>query len=276
MTARPWMPFYIGDYLADTGHLNTTQHGAYLLLIMHYWRMGGLPEEDRQLANITRLPLRIWQDIKPVIQDFFQDGWKHGRIEFEMTEAARASETAKKAGLASGRARRRKNVANDRSASVERKPNETPTPTLTTKEVYSEAKASGGEAPPTYSDDRHELWGEGLALLGQLGISDRAARSNIGRWLRDTRDDIRAVLGAIRRCRDQRVIDPIPWITQALGSVNGHANRGLGANSVAGSRPADTNPIVAGVAKLAERRMRVHDQREDASAREPDSHSTAA
>lgn len=80
------MPLYIAEYLADTGHLNTTQHGAYFLLIMHYWRMGGLPEDDRQLANITKLPQRIWLDVKPVIQDFFHDGWHHKRVDLELAK----------------------------------------------------------------------------------------------------------------------------------------------------------------------------------------------
>ena len=65
------MPLYVGDYLGDTGHLTTAQHGAYLLLMMHYWRKGELPDDDRQLAKITKLPLRTWRDYRPVLAEFF-------------------------------------------------------------------------------------------------------------------------------------------------------------------------------------------------------------
>ena len=68
---RPWMPLYVGDYLGDTGHLTTAQHGAYLLLMMHYWRKGELPDDDRQLSKITKLPLRTWCEYRPTLQDFF-------------------------------------------------------------------------------------------------------------------------------------------------------------------------------------------------------------
>ena len=96
------MPLYVGDYLGDTGHLTTPQHGAYLLLMMHYWRKGELPDDDRQLAKITKLPLRTWGDYRPVLQNFFHDGWKHKRIDAELERMMRVSEKRAIAGQKGG------------------------------------------------------------------------------------------------------------------------------------------------------------------------------
>src|SRR5882724_3413444 len=106
---RPWMPVYVGDYLGDTGHLTTAQHGAYLLLMMHYWRKGELPDDDRQLSKITKLPLRTWCEYRPTLQDFFHSGWKHKRIDAELGRMMRVSEkraiAGQKGGLGSALAR---------------------------------------------------------------------------------------------------------------------------------------------------------------------------
>lgn len=87
----PWMPLYIADYRADTAHLSAAEHGAYLLLIMHYWSTGGLPDDDRQLARIACMTTGEWKRSKPVVQAFFHDGWKHGRIDKELKRTAEVS-----------------------------------------------------------------------------------------------------------------------------------------------------------------------------------------
>lgn len=86
------MPIYIGDYLADTMHLNTTEHGAYLLLIFAYWRTGKpLADDDRLLAGICKASAKQWRDLRPTLSRFFSVGegeWRHKRIEAELVSAS--------------------------------------------------------------------------------------------------------------------------------------------------------------------------------------------
>jgi uncharacterized protein YdaU (DUF1376 family) len=100
-----WMPVYIGDYLADTMHLSTEQHGAYLLLLFHLWRRGILHDDDVALAKITGLNKSAWSNARLVLAEFFsiQDGlWRHGRVERERIRvAAKQQSRAKSAKLAS-------------------------------------------------------------------------------------------------------------------------------------------------------------------------------
>lgn len=103
-STKIWMPLYIADYLADTTRLTTEQHGAYLLLIMDYWRNGPLPDDDLALSNITRLQMPTWKKHRAALARMFQlDGgeWRHKRIDEELAEAesnaAKYAERAKKA-----------------------------------------------------------------------------------------------------------------------------------------------------------------------------------
>ena len=72
MSAPPFMPFFVGDYLADTTHLTVTEHGAYMLLLMSMWRNGGsLPSDDKSLARHARCTRGQWDRIRPVLMSFF-------------------------------------------------------------------------------------------------------------------------------------------------------------------------------------------------------------
>jgi uncharacterized protein YdaU (DUF1376 family) len=95
--SRPWMPLYVADYAADTGHLSTLEHGAYMLLIMHYWSKGGLPSSSEKLARVARLPLDQWLEIEETISEFFDEDWRHGRIDAELAKAEDVSAKRKAA-----------------------------------------------------------------------------------------------------------------------------------------------------------------------------------
>lgn len=109
-----WMPLYIADYLADTTRLTTEQHGAYLLLIMDYWRNGPLPDDDGALANITRLPAAQWKKHRATLARLFDvDGgeWRHKRIDTELARATANVEQRSAAGKASAAKRKKQREA---------------------------------------------------------------------------------------------------------------------------------------------------------------------
>jgi uncharacterized protein YdaU (DUF1376 family) len=99
---RAWMPLYVGDYLRDTRDLNTLQHGAYLLLIMHYWQHDALPSDDARLAAITGLSAAQWRRVREPVQAKFSDGWRHKRIEAEIAKTDRALMQRRAAGRNGG------------------------------------------------------------------------------------------------------------------------------------------------------------------------------
>ena len=67
------MRFYPADYLGDTRHLTTEQHGAYLLLLMCMWRAGGsLPDDPAKLARMASMSSRRWDAICGPIMDLFR------------------------------------------------------------------------------------------------------------------------------------------------------------------------------------------------------------
>lgn len=109
---RPWMPLYVGDYLSDTGHLTTLQHGAYLLLMMHYWAKGRLPSDEKQLMAIARLCQSDWDGNRDILASFFERGWRHARIESELANAKSISEKRSLAGLKGAWAKHGKPMAN--------------------------------------------------------------------------------------------------------------------------------------------------------------------
>lgn len=98
MSSPPWMPLDIDAYLSNTLHLSAAEHGAYMLLIMRYWKDGRLPADERLIARYSQLAPEQWAESRDVLAAFFDDGWKHRRIDAELTKAAEIIGKRKAAG----------------------------------------------------------------------------------------------------------------------------------------------------------------------------------
>lgn len=215
---RPWMPLYVADYLADTAHLNATESGAYLHLIMHYWMNGGLPTDDKLLARVARMTLAQWRKARPLIEPFFMQGWKHKRIEFELTEAARISAAGKAGGKASGEARRQR-LANDQRTTDERSFNDQPNDQATKREALhlpSLPKGRGANAPP--GDHKTEFFRRGREVLG------KDSGAFLAKLLRSfgPEDDLRTIAKARARVEEASTKDkPIEWLGRVMAPKPG-------------------------------------------------------
>lgn len=104
MAALPYIQLYVADYLADTMHLSTEEHGAYLLLIMNYWQTGK-PIKEKHIQAITKVSNERLTDVINSLQHFFNvdetNGiWTHYRIEKDLEKvrckSIKASESGKK------------------------------------------------------------------------------------------------------------------------------------------------------------------------------------
>lgn len=227
MTMRPWMPLYVADYLADTAHLNATESGAYLHLIMHYWLNAGLPQEDRHLARIARLTDRQWDGARATIAAFFHDGWHHKRIDAELARAA--------------------DISSKRRASVQQRHNKTTTLDPTNvDQLNTHARASSpsqsqpqsseayASAPPALEPDlvdvvdeepRARLWRLGKPILISFGISEKRTGTLIGQWLKAKPDPL-GLLAVLQFARDQNVSEPVAYVSTIMHgkSKNGAVN----------------------------------------------------
>lgn len=210
MAEFPALSLWTDAYLADTRHLSTLEHGAYLLLLIEAWRRPtcSLPDDNTMLARLAGLPVEEWARIRVNVMAFWKlDGrsktWTQKRL---LKEHRFRQEKSKSQ---SGNAAKRWKKAKKPDAAAlpkECQPDaKTMPPTLP---IDSVPNGTGAEAPPV--DPVKELFDAGVALLTGAGKSNSTARSLIGKWRKAHGDAW--TLAAITAARDRSVSDPVEWI----------------------------------------------------------------
>jgi uncharacterized protein YdaU (DUF1376 family) len=110
MAEFPSLPLWTDAYLSDTRHLSTTEHGAYLLLLMTAWRTPdcSLPDDDKMLARWAGLDGRRWSQIKPQVMAMWTlegNCWTQKRLSKEASWVRKNAEAKRASGSAGGRAK---------------------------------------------------------------------------------------------------------------------------------------------------------------------------
>lgn len=200
-----WMPLYVADYLADTTRLTTEQHGAYLLLIMDYWRNGPLPDDDAALSNITRLPTATWKKHRPAIARMFSiEGgeWRHKRVDDEYAKAIAFREKQKANGAKGGRPRKIQTQTQEKPMGfVSDNPSESPSPSPSHKP--KEAQAATTDTDPAAADPIQSRSLELVLLLRKRGAAIAAGNPHARRWAQAGVTDAQA-LAALETAEQRR------------------------------------------------------------------------
>lgn len=102
MTGLPWYAHSIASYEKRTAHLTMLQHGAYRLLMDHYYKMAApLPAPLMHLHRICRAVADEEKAaVSAVLSEFFtlqDDGWHNERADEELARMAIISDKRRKA-----------------------------------------------------------------------------------------------------------------------------------------------------------------------------------
>jgi uncharacterized protein YdaU (DUF1376 family) len=208
MSNRAWMPLHIGDYLADTGHLTATEHGAYLLLIMHYWQNGSLPENERVIARIAKLSPEQWEESRDMLAMLFGPGWTHKRIDAELSKADEIIE--KRRAAAEARYSKGKKDTSDANAMhVHSKCSDTGVPPFTDNQ--SSSLRSEDASAPEIDTDFDKFWD-----VYPNKVGGPAARKAFSKAVsRASLDEI--MIGArayAAKTDDRQWCNPVKWLSE--------------------------------------------------------------
>ena len=213
MTA-PYLPLYISDYQADTSHLTTLEHGAYLLLIMNYWQRGQpLPDDDRKLARIAGVGPREWKRIRGTISEFFRvdcNNWFHSRLESELSKLRDKSLKKRNGGLA-----RAQQMLSERSARGQ----------LIIGVGVGDIPSSQDEGAAPDADK--VFWDNAKTYLAP---HSKDPGKLIGKWIRDCGGDKAFVARAIGEAQVNRAVDPVAYIARLVH----HQKEGMAETSFSG------------------------------------------
>ena len=154
MSSRAWMPLYVGDYLADTSHLDAEAHGVYLLLLMRCWTKGSLPEDRMQCMSIAHAMHEHSRSIvDAILTEFFTleaDGFHNKRIDLEREKSGQAYE--RRAGAARVRWEAKHSSCNADPMHMQPQPQPQPQPDLKPEPFLKRKGARKEFLPPTLDE----------------------------------------------------------------------------------------------------------------------------
>lgn len=69
---QPFLPMFVGDFMAATLEWEGEEQALYALMLMHQWAIGNLPVEVSKLARLVKYDIRNFERWWPVVSSKFE------------------------------------------------------------------------------------------------------------------------------------------------------------------------------------------------------------
>lgn len=143
---------YIGDYQRDTGHLSVAEHGAFLLMLQHYYATEKPLPTGKALHRLLRATEKHERDAIDTVSAMFWTETEHGlvnaRADDEIRKASHQREVNREIGKRGGRPKKTESVTESDS---EPEPNHNPNQTPDSRQEHSSLRSEGRERSPAGS-----------------------------------------------------------------------------------------------------------------------------
>ena len=224
-----WFKLYIGDYQRDTAHLSITEHGAYQLMLQHYYATERPLPAGKALHRMLRAQDKAERDaIDTVAAQFWTEtpaGLVNHRADVEIGKAGAQADTNRSIALA--REARRKAARQGDETSTNRATNDQPNQTPDTRLTPSVPDGTGASPPSAPAEvqakpltAKERVWLLGVPLLGDTA----ASRSLLGKLSKTYGED--ALARVLAEATADPPAEPKSWLVAACEAAktrtNGH------------------------------------------------------
>lgn len=191
-----FIKLYIGDYQRDTGHLSIAEHGAYLLMLQHYYATEKPLPTGKSLHRLLRAETKTEREaIDMVSRQFWREteaGLVNSRAVEEIRKADHQRTVNREIGLRGGRPKQTEPLTDSVSESrtepltdsqTNRNPNQTPDTRHQTPDLKDQPLLSGkpDDTPVNGKKKLSEACTEVLSFLNEkTGRNYKPVKANIG------------------------------------------------------------------------------------------------
>ena len=183
-----FIKLYIGDYLRDTGTLTVSEHGAYVLMLLHHYATEQPLPTGRDLHRLLRAESKADRDaIDRVSAKFWtatESGLTNGRAGREMERAEHQREVNRTVGKLGGRPKRTETESVSQSL-TESQPNRNPNHSQTPeKEIHPPATQAppGGKPRGERLPAGWEPGADGMAFAAGQGMQNGRAAAELAKF----------------------------------------------------------------------------------------------